>query len=125
MASLDRSTFLRELKEAFPQLKVAINAEHGLLHLEMHAFANFAQEAISIGNADDVRRCFMIAARYHGDGNNSMKNAVVVSFLEHLDLRNAPWAWKLLGDRLQRSYLQCVDAGAVKSLPYVVSRREG
>jgi hypothetical protein len=122
MASLDRSAFLRELKEAFPQLRAAINAEHGLLHLEMHVFANFAQHAISVGNADDVRVCFMIAARYHADGNENMKNAVVVLFLERLDLRNAPWAWKLLGNRLGSEYLRCVDAGIVKPLSYVVSR---
>jgi hypothetical protein len=107
MASFDRSAFLRELKEAFPQLRAAINVECGLLHLEMHAFANFAQDAISVGNADAVRICFRIAARYHIDGNESMKNALVVSFLEHLDLRNAPWAWELLGDRLGSEYLRC------------------
>jgi hypothetical protein len=122
MASLDRSAFLRELKEEFPQLRVAINAERGFLHLEMHVFANFAQDAISVGNADAVRICFMIAARYHADGNESMKNAVVVSSLEHLDLRDAPWAWELLGERLRNEYLRCIDAGIAKPLQYVNSR---
>src|SRR5579885_887515 len=122
MVSLDRSAFLREVKEAFPQLRASLNAEHGLLHLEMHAFANFAQDAIYTGDADAVRICFMIAARYHADGNGAMQNAVVVSFLEHLDLRNAPWAWNLLGSRLGSEYLRCVDAGIAKPLPYIVSR---
>jgi hypothetical protein len=54
-----------------------------------------------------------------------MKNAVVVLFLEQLDLRNAPWAGELLGDRLGSEYLRCVDAGVAMPLPYVVSRREG
>jgi hypothetical protein len=47
MEDLHRSIFPKELKSAFPQLKDDINTQYGLLHLEMHVFADFAQRCIN------------------------------------------------------------------------------
>jgi hypothetical protein len=124
VTGLHRSVFLKELKETFPQLKDAINSEHGLLHLEMHVFRDFAQGAIRLGNAKEVRRCFMVAEKYYNDGNESMKNAVVVSFVEHLELHDARWAWELLGQSLKDVYSRCVEAGMARPLPYLSARRD-
>ncbi|QHO77490.1 hypothetical protein ACH79_37525 [Bradyrhizobium sp. CCBAU 051011] len=119
MGDLHRSIFLKELKDTFPDLTTAINAQHGLLHLEMGVFAGFVQRAITLGNTKDVASCFKLAEKYYRDGNDHLKNAIGVSFIEHLDLRNARWAWELLGSVLKREYLQLVDAGMAKSLPYL------
>ena len=119
MGDLHRSIFLKELKAAFPGLKAEINAQHGLLHLEMHVFADFAQGAIAAGNTKDVALCFNLAEKYCTVGNDDLQNAIGVSFVEHLDMRNDRWAWELLGPALKREYLQLVNAGMAKSLPYL------
>lgn len=116
MRRLHRSIFLKELKGTFPILRTAINAQYGLLHLEMHVFLDFTQRSISLGNDKDVRLCFMIAEKYYSNGNNRMKNAIVVSFIEHLDFGNAKWAWQLLSEALRNLYLRCVEVGWAKEL---------
>jgi hypothetical protein len=119
VGNLHRSIFLKELKDTFPNLRAEINAQHGLLHLEMHVFADLAQRAIAVGNKKDVASCFSLAERYCMDGNDDLQNAIGVSFVEHLDLRNSRWAWELLGPALKREYLQLVNTGMAKSLPYL------
>ena len=74
MEALHRSIFLKELKEAFPQLRDAINAQYGLLHLEVHVFTDFVQHAISDGDKETVRLSFMMAERYYSGGDAHMRN---------------------------------------------------
>jgi len=123
MGSLHRSIFLKEVKGTFPDLRDEINAQCGSLHLEVGVLADFVQRAITLESTRDVALCFKLAAKYYRDGNDRMKNAIGVSFIEHLRLHNAQWAWDLMGPILQRVYLQLVDAGMAKSLPYVQVRR--
>jgi len=118
VGDLHRTVFLKELKESFPDLRSEINAQHGLLHLEVHVFTDFVQRGIAARNAEEVASCFKLAEKYFRDGNDHLQNAIGVSFLEHLNLQNAQWAWELLGPILQREYLQLVDAGMAKPLPY-------
>ena len=68
--------------------------------------------------SDIETRIERLAEKYFRDGNDHLQNAIGVSFLEHLNLQNAQWAWELLGPILQREYLQLVDAGMAKPLPY-------
>jgi hypothetical protein len=119
MEALHRSVFLKELKETFPKLRDAINAQYGLLNLEVHVFTDFVQHAIADGDKETVRLSFKIAERYYNGGNADMSNAICVSFVEHLDLQKAPWAWDFLGPSLKQEYLQCIDIGRVKPLPYL------
>lgn len=122
MGNLHRSIFLKELKGTFPGLRAGINAQYGLLHLEMHVFLDFMQHAISLRNEKDVRLCFMLAEKYYKDGNDRLKNAIVVSFVEELNLHDAPWAWQQMGAVLHDVYLRCVGAGWAKPLPYLSAR---
>ena len=55
MEALHRSVFLKEFKETVSQLADPINAQHGLLHLEMHVFTNFVQGAIAVSDRETVR----------------------------------------------------------------------
>jgi hypothetical protein len=122
METLHRSIFLKELKNTFPQLTDEINAQYGLLHLEMHIFADFAQRCIAGRDMEKVRLSFMVAEKYWASGNADMRNAIDVSFVEHLDLRKAQWAWDLLGPNLKDAYLHCVEIGAATPLPYLSHR---
>jgi len=119
MEAQHRSIFLKELKETFPQLRAPINAQYGLLHLEIHVFADFVQHAIAEADRETVRLSLMMAERYFCAGSAHLSNAIFVSFLEHLDLREARWAWDLLGQSLKQAYLQCIDSGMVMPLPYL------
>jgi hypothetical protein len=119
VGGLHRSIFLKEVRDTFPDLRDEINSQYGLLHLEMGVFADFVQRAITLGNKNDVALCFKLAEKYYKDGNDGMKNAIGVSFIEHLHLQNAQWAWELLGPILKRVYLQLVGTGMAKPLPYL------
>ncbi len=56
MKKTHRSIFLKQVKEAFPELVAKINSEYGLLHLEMHAFLEFVQKQIERKNTErDLR----------------------------------------------------------------------
>jgi hypothetical protein len=100
-------------------LRDAIKAQYGLLNLEVHVFTDFVQHAIADGDKETVRLSFMIVERYYNGGNADMSNAICVSFVEHLDLQKAPWAWDFLGPSLKQEYLQCVDTGRMKPPPYL------
>lgn len=119
METLHRSLFLKELKGTFPQLTDEINTQYGLLHLETHVFADFTLRCITDNDVEKVRLCFMIAEKYCNGGNADMRTAIVVSFVEHLDLRKAQWAWDLLGPSLKDAHLHCVEIGAAAPLPYL------
>ncbi len=41
---LDRSQFLKEVKEEFPELAKVLNAEEGLFTFEMDVFSSFTQK---------------------------------------------------------------------------------
>lgn len=74
-------------------MRAPINLQYGLLHLEMHVFTDFVQHAIAEGDREIVRLSLMMAERYYHGGSAHLSNAIYVSFLEHLDLREARWAW--------------------------------
>jgi hypothetical protein len=109
MSSLDRSAFLREAKALFPELRADLNSQYGLLHLEMHAFCDFVQKLVD--DRDEIRtvQAFQFADRIGRNGNGDVVNALVVSFLEHLNLEDGKaqrsWAKGLMPADLAREYL--------------------
>ncbi len=108
MKSTHRSIFIKDVKEAFPELTNEINSEHGLLHLEMHAFHNFVQNKIMENDEESVKKAFQIIEKHFLNGNSDLVNAICVSFLEHLDLGLAKgepsWAYKFLPKNLNKPY---------------------
>ena len=79
-----------------------------LLHPQMGCFARYTQERIDEGDRDAVRRCFELANRFLEEGTEELQNAVGVSFLEHLNLkdgkRTRAWARALMAVRLRREF---------------------
>jgi hypothetical protein len=106
MKKSHRSIFLKEIKEAFPELVANINSEYGLLHLEMHAFLEFVQKQIERKNTEKVVLAFQLIERHFKYGNNALVNAIEVSFLEHLDLEKGSWALKIMPTSLVAPYKQ-------------------
>jgi hypothetical protein len=108
MNNTHRSVFIKEVKEAFPELRDKINKQYGLLNFEMHAFLDFVQEQINVGNRENVIKAFQIVERHFKNGNGDLVNAIGVSFLEHLDLglaKGSPsWAVDVLPVILRQPY---------------------
>jgi hypothetical protein len=107
-ARLHRSEFLRELKQAFPELAADVNQEGGLLHLEVAVFRRHTQAAIDAGDGAAVSRAFALAERYLLLGNAKMRNAIAVSYVEDLNFEDGKsarrWAWGQLPESLKAEY---------------------
>ena len=88
MTKLHRSQFLKEIKESFPELRDDLNQQWGLLHLEMHAIYRFVQDRIDEEDRGSVDQAFQLADKYVRAGNADLVNALVVSFLGHLNFQD-------------------------------------
>jgi hypothetical protein len=79
--------FRRSFLSEFPTLQDDFEEWAGLLHLQISEFLAFTQAAIEAGSFGVVSRCFGIANAALIEGNDSLRNAIYVSYLEHLDFR--------------------------------------
>ena len=85
--SIDAAGFVQLVASAYPDLRAELDEDNGLEHVQMHTFCDHTQAAIDCGDMASVVTCFGIADRVIADGDDSMQNAIHVSFLEHLDFR--------------------------------------
>jgi len=85
--------FSRKLRESFPELTDELNDPvwAGLLHLETAVLARFAESAITRCDYAALDRCYEFAAEAVALKDESVENAICVSFLEYilLDARTA------------------------------------
>lgn len=100
-----RAEFLKQLKLLFPYLTPMINQEHGLLQGEMTVLHNHVQDLIKRNDAEKIKKAFELVDDFYTTGDNKLKNAIDVSFIEGLRFKNNEWAWKLLSPQLQRTHL--------------------
>ncbi len=103
---MHRSDYLKQLKLLFPSLRNEINQEYGLLHGEMTVFHNHVKDLIKRDKRDEVGKAFTFANQCYTYGNKALKNAIDLSFVEGLELKEFKWAWKLLPAKLQELYLK-------------------
>ena len=107
-SALDRSAFLREAKALFPALREDLNQQYGLTHLEMHVFCDYVQGLVDRHDESGTLQAFQFAERIAKTGNGAMVTALVVSFLEHLNLEDEKiarsWAKALMPSDLARLY---------------------
>jgi hypothetical protein len=109
MQFLGREEFIRALESDFPDVAADIDpdVEGGLLHLEMAALARSAQAAIDSGNKADVRRHFAFADDLFRRAGPELKNALYVSYLEHLNFRgHRAYAEALLPPALHSGWVE-------------------
>lgn len=107
---MDRSQFLAKVKAAFPEVADDLNAQGGLLHFEMDAFRYFTDRMISAGEKTIVAQIYSLVDEAYSNGDNKLKNAIDVSFVEPLDFsdtkkKSRGWAWEALPPRLQQLYV--------------------
>ena len=84
---IDPAGFVQLVAAAFPDLRAELDEDDGLECVQTGTFCEHTQAAIDRGDMGAVDTCFGIADRVIADGDDSMLNAIHVSFLEHLDFR--------------------------------------
>jgi hypothetical protein len=77
--------FLDQLVAEFPELREDVGSEIGLLHNQMHAFTRLTNDAVAVGNFSALKRQFDFADRFFHHSEDSLENALFVSYLEDLD----------------------------------------
>ena len=85
MSKFHQSQFIKEVKTVFPELTSDINAEQGLLHLEMEVIRKFTQHLIDTGQRKELVKCFSLIEQFNKSGNAKLKDAIDVSFVEDLN----------------------------------------
>jgi hypothetical protein len=89
---MHRSAFIKSLREQFPAIEPWLKGYRDNLTFEMMRFRHFTEDAIARGDYDLVRKCFQVLNSAFASGNRHVRNAVVVSFLEHLDFAGSAGA---------------------------------
>ncbi|PAW94196.1 hypothetical protein CKK33_12150 [Mucilaginibacter sp. MD40] len=85
---LSTQEFLQLLVEQFPAVKDDVLDEdyEGLITLQVKFFTKYANNCISAGRLDEVRRVFEFFEAVLGKVNSDINNALHVTFLKRLDL---------------------------------------
>ena len=86
--TMDAAAFQKLVLDEFPVLREDFEAWDDLVHLQVMEFLRFTQAAIEARSFDVVSKCFEIANAALIQGNDGLRNAICVSYLEHLDLRS-------------------------------------
>jgi hypothetical protein len=81
---IDDQRFADLLIAEFPQLRDDVCEWQNLKHLQMMEFVIFTEKAAEVGDWTTVERCLTLANKFLRDGNPAIRNAVHVSYLEHL-----------------------------------------
>jgi hypothetical protein len=84
---MDENAFEKLVLSEFPTLREDFEEWAGLHHLQVSEFLSFTQAAIEARSFDVVSKCFRIANTALIEGNDRLRNAIYVSYLECLDFR--------------------------------------
>jgi hypothetical protein len=83
-AEIDAQRFAELVTTAFPQLLEGFREWQGFVHLQMAEFLDLTISGINDGDWATVQRCLQVADPLLRLGNDSIRNAVYVSYLEGL-----------------------------------------
>jgi len=101
--------FQKSALELYPELSDAFKEYEGLLHLQMGELEIKTTESIRNGDEKKVLSAYMLVERCHRQGDDAMKNAVDVSFVEGvlslLDKEGKEWGWNLMPKLLKELYI--------------------
>ena len=85
--AMDSDAFKKLVLSEFPTLRDDFVEWAELHHLQVSEFLSFTQSAIEKRSFEVVSKCFEIANVALTEGDHSLRNAIYVSYLEHLDFR--------------------------------------
>ena len=101
---LNRASFIRAISSQFPEVAAIIDdIDSGLLHLEVAAFRRCVEHAMDVGRLWDVERYCQFIADSLADADDSLENAIGVSFVEDFALGDiTEQRRKAVADRLPK-----------------------
>ena len=85
---MDASEFCNIVLSEFPSLRQDFEEWEGLIHLQVSEFLRFTERGIEAKSFEVVSKCFELANTALVKGDDDLRNAIYVSYLEHLDLRS-------------------------------------
>jgi hypothetical protein len=108
---MDESAFCKLVLSEFPSLREDFEEWKGLIHLQVSEFTRFTQNAVEEGPLGTVSKCFQVATVALLEGDKSLRNAIYVSYLEHLDFRSeaGKQAKQLMPSELEQARLDILD----------------
>jgi hypothetical protein len=117
----NRSDFVRLALAEFSGLRDEFEESNDLLHLQMHAFTRLMQRAKGAADWDAYKRGVNLAAGVWRRADEEVRNALNVSFLEHLDFEGPRGgeAWQRLTSALQAAW------SAMKDYNDAIASRSG
>jgi hypothetical protein len=98
------------IERTFPPLKDELHDEvaEGLLHLQVAAFSRLAQRAIDDGDNQGWTHVTSTFMELWRDCDGAVKNALYVSFLEHLDFKDGKkqrhWAFLAMSPVMRKAW---------------------
>jgi len=103
-----------EIKKALPELHEAMNENGSLYYNSMGAFARFTQDQIDSRELKKLKLCFSLARDFLMNGDENLKNAMHVSYLEHLNFEDSKrnhrsYAFDLMLPPLRQAYRNIMD----------------
>ncbi|HEY1541438.1 MAG TPA: hypothetical protein VGG01_03420 [Xanthobacteraceae bacterium] len=105
---MDRSAYLRLLKQRLPDLRSELNEQRQIVGCEIGVLAKAAQRAIFAGDRVRVGICFEVAATAHAKGNTELEGLIENLFVHDLEFvtpHNAyPWAREMFPDSRRPHY---------------------
>lgn len=112
--ALSEADICAQLHQEYPELRDELEDEcfQGV-HLQLSCLMRATQAAISDGDRDFLQRAFAFADKSLRLGHASVKNAIAVSFLEHLTFSDTKksrrsWALGMMTPLLQQEYRDVV-----------------
>lgn len=108
---MDAAGFCTLVLLAFPSLRKDFEEWNDLLHVQVGEFLLFTQRAIEARSFETVSKCFEIANAALIDGDDYVRNAIYVSFLEGLDFRSGAgqYAFQLMPAGLKKGHEEMLD----------------
>ena len=98
--------FVAAAVEELPQAREDVESFDGLPYIQIGCLAEIAQRAKGDGNWTKYQQVLNLVDRFLPEADDDLRNALHVSFLEHLDFigPRGGQAWKLMTPRLQSAW---------------------
>lgn len=108
MNKLTFREFYTETINKFPHLIDELREDEGLPYLQLGTFARYTQSQIDSSDTIELSRCLNHINQFNENGDEGLRNAIGVSYLEHLNFRDGKvkrkWALKYLPPQLKKEY---------------------
>lgn len=101
---------ISKIEREFPELREELHDEtwDGLLHLQISVFSRLAQSVIDAGNRASFHKICELFLLLFNEGDADLINALNVSFLEHLNLKDGKikraWALREMPNKMRIAF---------------------